>query len=85
MERETFDFESFKKQAAAKLKTGSSLLGKEGVLTPLLKEFLEQSLEGELDAHLDEAQEANRRNGKGNKRLKTPPRHGIGTGVLSRS
>lgn len=43
MERENFDFESFKKQAAAKLKAGGSLLGREGVLTPLLKEFLEQS------------------------------------------
>lgn len=71
MERENFDFESFKKQAAAKLKAGGSLLGKEGVLTPLLKEFLEQSLEGELEAHLDEEEEPNRRNGKGNKKVKT--------------
>lgn len=71
MERENFDFESFKKQAAAKLKAGGSLLGKEGVLTLLLKEFLEQSLEGELEAHLDEEEEANRKNGKGNKKVKT--------------
>lgn len=71
MERENFDFESFKKHAAAKLKAGGSLLGKEGVLTPLLKEFLEQSLEGELEAHLEEEEVPNRKNGKGNKRVKT--------------
>ncbi len=71
MERENFDFESFKKHAAAKLKAGGSLLGKEGVLTPLLKEFLEQSLEGELEAHLEEEAVSNRKNGKGNKRVKT--------------
>jgi putative transposase len=47
-------------------------LGKEGVLTPLLKEFLEGALEGELEAHIEESEEANRKNGKGKKRVKTP-------------
>jgi transposase-like protein len=71
MEKKQFDFESFKKEAAQRLKKGDSLLGKEGVLTPLLKEFLEESLEGELDAHIEETSEPNRRNGKGKKHLKT--------------
>ena len=71
MEKKQFDFEAFKKEASQRLRKGDSLLGKEGVLTPLLKEFLEESLEGELDAHLDEDPEPNRRNGKGKKQLKT--------------
>lgn len=47
-------------------------MGKEGVLTPLLKEFLEGALEGELEAHIEEGEEANRKNGKGKKQVKTP-------------
>lgn len=71
MEKKGFDFEAFKKGAQARLKKGDSLLGKEGVLTPLLKEFLEEGLEGELEAHLDEDSTPNRKNGKGHKQVKT--------------
>ncbi len=71
MAKKAFDFEAFKKEAAEKLKKGDSLLGKEGVLTPLLKEFLEESLDGELEAHIEEAEDPNRKNGKGKKRVKT--------------
>lgn len=71
MEKKSFDFEAFKKDASARLKKGDSLLGKEGVLTPLLKEFLEESLDGELEAHLDEEGVPNRKNGKGKKSVKT--------------
>jgi putative transposase len=70
MEKQQFSFEDFKRSAAACLKQGDSLLGKEGVLTPLLKEFLEEALGGELDAHLEE-ERPNRKNGKGSKLLKT--------------
>ncbi len=49
MEKQTFDFEAFKKEAATRLKKGKTLLGREGVFTPLLKEFLEEALEGDLD------------------------------------
>lgn len=72
MEKETFDFAAFKKQAASRLRNGESLLGKDGVFTPLLKEFLEGALEGELESHLEESQEPNRKNGKGRKVVKTP-------------
>lgn len=72
MEKQSFDFEAFKKQAATRIKNGETLLGKEGVLTPLLKEFLEGALEGELEAHIEEGEEANRKNGKGKKQVKTP-------------
>lgn len=69
---EPFDFEQFKQQAREQLKDGASLLGADGVLTPLIKQFLEESLEAELDAHLDEqAAVPNRRNGKGAKRVRT--------------
>jgi len=71
MKKEGFDFDAFKREAAGRLKKGESLLGKDGVFTPLLKEFLEEALSGELDAHLEGAEEANRRNGKVGKRLKT--------------
>ncbi len=68
MDKQNFDFEAFKKQAASRLKKGDTLLGKDGVLTPLLKEFLE----GELEAHIEDEGEANRKNGKGRKQVKTP-------------
>jgi transposase-like protein len=72
MENKKFDYEAFKKEAAERLKKGGSMLGKDGVFTPLFKEFLEEALEGELDAHLEEDPEPNRKNGKGKKRVKTP-------------
>lgn len=72
MDKEQFDFEAFKKHAANRLKKGDTLLGKDGVLTPLLKEFLEGALEGELEAHIEDEGEGNRKNGKGRKQVKTP-------------
>jgi putative transposase len=87
MEKQNFDFEAFKKQTASRLKNGDTLLGKDGVLTPLLKEFLEGALDGELEAHIEDDGEANRKNGKGRKQVKTaigsvdinPPRDRNGT------
>ena len=87
MEKQNLDFEAFKKQAASRLKNGDTLLGKDGVLTPLLKEFLEGALDGELEAHIEEEGDANRKNGKGRKQVKTaigsvdinPPRDRNGT------
>lgn len=49
MEKEKFDFESFQAQAIARLRSGDAVLGKEGILTPLLKQFLEKALEGEIE------------------------------------
>ncbi|MCB9344165.1 MAG: IS256 family transposase [Lewinellaceae bacterium] len=68
---EKFDYERFKKEAAERLKAGDDLLGTDGVLTPLLKEFLEESLDGELDAHLEDGDRPNRKNGKVKKRVRT--------------
>jgi putative transposase len=71
-EKQSFDFEAFKKQAASRIKKGETLLGKDGVFTPLLKEFLEEAMNGELEAHIEEREEPNRKNGKGRKQVKTP-------------
>ena len=57
-------------EALESLKSGKSLEGKDGALTPLIKRLIEASLEGELDAHLNESR-PNRRNGKGQKKIKT--------------
>ena len=61
------------KKALQQLRTGKPLFGKDGALAPLLKRFLEKALEGEMAAHLDEAeqQQGNKRNGKGRKTIKS--------------
>jgi putative transposase len=69
-----FDFSQFQKEAIDKLKSGQSLTGKDGILTPLIKEILEAALEGEMDFHLSDCKaqdQANRRNGKLKKTMKT--------------
>ena len=75
-EKTAFDFEAFKTQAIADMKAGKSLIGKDGVFTPLMKEFLEAALEGEMAAHmascLDDPENQNRRNGKTSKMVQSP-------------
>ena len=66
-EEQGFDFES----ALKAIKCGKPLLGKEGILTPLIKDLTEAALEGELDSHLGQEIAANRRNGKSQKTIKS--------------
>lgn len=47
-ENHGFDFET----ALRSIQEGKPLLGKEGILTPLIKNLTEAALEGELDSHL---------------------------------
>lgn len=64
---EDFDFNEFQKEAIRKLKASQSLTGKDGILTFLIKQLIEASLEGELDSHLEDCKiegVPNRRNGK---------------------
>src|SRR3990167_5295116 len=71
---EQFDFIQFQEEAIAKLKSGQPLTGKDGVMTPLIKQILEAALEGEMASHLSECDEQgqiNRRNGKTKKIVKT--------------
>lgn len=66
-----FDFEAFSREAAERLRSGASMVGENGVFTPLLKKILEAAMEGELDAHLEETRQPakNRRNGRSSKQL----------------
>lgn len=71
---DNFDFSQFRSAAIEQLKSGQSLTGKGGILTPLIKEILEAALEGEMDSHLSECKLdnlQNRRNGKLTKTIKT--------------
>ena len=67
------DYESIKKQALEQFRSGKSLTGKGGAFAPLLKQFLEAALEGELESHLSEqeSKNSNRKNGKVSKTVKT--------------
>jgi len=62
-----FDFQ----KALKAIQSGKPLTGKDGVLTPLIKDLTEAALEGELDSHLGQEIAANRRNGKSKKTIKT--------------
>ena len=55
-----FDFQ----KALKALQSGKPLTGKDGILTPLIKNLTEAALEGELDSHLGQEIAANRKNGK---------------------
>lgn len=70
MEKSKKGAEELFEDALAALKSGKTLEGRDGALTPLIKRLIEASLEGELDAHLEESR-PNRRNGKSKKRVKT--------------
>lgn len=70
---ESEEFKQMRDLALTQLMSGKSLTGKGGVFAPLLKQFLESALEGEMAAHLneDERSGGNKRNGRGTKTLKT--------------
>jgi transposase-like protein len=64
------ELENLFEEALKSLKEGKQLEGADGAVTPLIKRLLEASLEGEMDAHLEESR-PNRRNGHGKKKVKT--------------
>ncbi|CAI1191237.1 IS256 family transposase [Serratia ficaria] len=61
-----FDFD----KALKALQAGQALTGKDGILTPLIKQLTEAALAAELDSHLAQDVEANRKNGSGKKTVK---------------
>lgn len=73
MDRTSQDYIELRDKALKQLRSGESLLGKDGAFAPLLKEFLEAALEGEMSSHLDEEERSsgNKRNGRGSKHVKT--------------
>ncbi len=62
-----FSFE----EALEGIKSGKNFFGKEGVLTPLIKEITEAALEGEIESHLGQEVIKNRRNGKSKKTIRS--------------
>ena len=63
----TFDLENALKQ----LQAGKDLTGKDGVLMPLIKQLTEAAITAELDQHLAQEKEPNRKNGMGSKIIQT--------------
>lgn len=70
-EKDRFDYANFERDAIEALKNGKELGGKDGVLAPMLKRLLEAAMEGEMDAHLNNTDTPNRRNGRMGKKVKT--------------
>ena len=64
---QSFDFD----KALKDLQAGKDLTGKDGILMPLIKQLTEAAITAELDHHLDNDVEPNRKNGKGSKTIKT--------------
>ena len=71
------ELNEFEKKALDQFMSGKNLFGKGGAFAPLLKSFIEKSLDVEMESHLDseERSSGNKRNGKGFKTLKTS--HGL--------
>ncbi len=64
---ESFDFD----KALKALQSGQELTGKDGVLMPLIKQLTEAAIGAELEHHIANTEEPNRKNGRGSKIIKT--------------
>ncbi|OZG69892.1 IS256 family transposase [Hahella sp. CCB-MM4] len=64
----TFDMEA----ALQALREGKDLTGKDGILTPLIKQLTEAAMKAELDQHLSSDDQPNRKNGSSKKTVKSP-------------
>ena len=56
---------------AAQLKAGKGIGGTDGALTPLIKQLTEMALQAELETHLSQDLEKNRKNGVTSKTMKS--------------
>ncbi len=65
--KQSFDFEA----AVRALQAGQDLNGKNGILTPLIKQLTEAALQAELEQHLASEDAPNRKNGRASKRVKS--------------
>jgi len=68
MTKPTFDIDA----ALKALQDGKDLTGKDGILTPLIKQLTEAAMQAELDNHLTEENGPNRKNGTTSKTMKGP-------------
>ncbi|ENB4330131.1 hypothetical protein ABHV50_004237 [Vibrio vulnificus] len=63
---QNFDLE----QAIKALQSGQDLTGKNGFLSPLIKQITEAALKAELAQHLENDEQPNRKNGSSKKTIK---------------
>ena len=68
MTKPTFDMEA----ALQALREGKDLTGKDGILTPLIKQLTEADMQAELEDHLANDAQPNRKNGSSKKTMKSP-------------
>ena len=69
-----FDFEAYRQEVIRGLMEGKGLTGEDGLLKPLIANFLEGALSAELSDHLDEQKAqglSNKRNGQQRKKVRT--------------
>ena len=73
MEIESTDNKSLEKLALEQFLSGKSLFGKEGAFAPMLKSFIEKTLQSEMQVFLDHQtrSKGNKRNGKRKKKIKS--------------
>jgi transposase-like protein len=57
--------------AIAALKAGKGLTGKDGILTPLIKQLTEAAMQAELEQHIENDENSNRKNGSTPKTVKS--------------
>ena len=67
MTKPSFDMEA----ALQALRDGKDLTGKDGILTPLIKQLTEAAMQAELEQHLAQDETANRKNGSTSKTIKS--------------
>ena len=67
MTKPTFDMDA----ALQGLREGKDLTGKDGILTPLIKQLTEAAMQAEIDEHLAHDSEPNRKNGSSRKTMKS--------------
>lgn len=68
MTKPTFDMDA----AVKALREGKDLNGKDGILTPLIKQLTEAAMKAELEEHLASEEKPNRKNGTTSKTMKSP-------------
>ena len=68
MTKPTFDIDA----AIKALREGKDLSGKDGILTPLIKQLTEAAMQAELEEHLVSEDKPNRKNGRTSKTMKSP-------------